>query len=237
MKNFEKNGKGKYIGGEKRTRSFEMDAKDYLKVYLVTDRGLSLGRPIEDVVEQAIRGGVGVVQLREKECPSLEFYEHALKLKKMLSGSGVPLIINDRLDIALAVDADGLHIGQSDLPYPVARRLFGKDKIIGLSTDNYEELVAANAYDVDYVAFQAFATTTKLDAAEGLGVEGLRKAASLTRHPLVAIGGIHLSNAESVAASGVDGIAVVSEIMSAENPKEAAENLRGAFEAGHARLA
>ncbi len=213
-----------------------MDAKEYLKVYLVTDRGLSLGRPIEKVVEESLRGGVSIVQLREKECSSLEFYELALKLKKMLSGTGVPLIINDRLDIALAVDADGLHIGQSDLPYPVARRLLGKDKIIGLSTDNYEELVAANDYDVDYVAFQAFATTTKLDAAEGLGPEGLRKAASLSRHPLVAIGGIHLSNAEAVAASGVDGVAVVSEIMSAKDPKLATENLRWAFESGHAKF-
>lgn len=213
-----------------------MDAKEYLKVYLVTDRGLSLNRPIEKVVEESLRGGVSIVQLREKECSSLEFYELALKLKKRLSGTGVPLIINDRLDIALAVDADGLHIGQSDLPYPVARRLLGKDKIIGLSTDNYEELVAANDYDVDYVAFQAFATTTKLDAAEGLGPEGLRKAASLSRHPLVAIGGIHLSNAEEVAASGVDGLAVVSEIMSAKDPKLATENLRRAFEAGHAKF-
>ncbi len=213
-----------------------MDAKEYLKVYLVTDRRLSLGRPIEDVVEESLRGGVGIVQLREKDCSSLEFYELALKLKKTLSGTGVPLIINDRLDIALAVDADGLHIGQSDLPYPVARRLLGKDKIIGLSTDNYEQLVAANDYDVDYVAFQAFATTTKLDAAEGLGPEGLRKAAALSRHPLVAIGGIHQSNAEDVAASGVDGLAVVSEIMSAKDPKLATENLRRAFETGHAKF-
>ncbi len=213
-----------------------MDAKEYLKVYLVTDRGLSLGRPIEDVVECALHGGASIVQLREKDCSSLEFYELALKLKEVLRGTGVPLIINDRLDIALAVDADGLHIGQSDLPYPVARRLLGKDKIIGLSTDNYEELLAANDFDVDYVAFQAFSTTTKLDAAEGLGTEGLRKAVSLSHHPLVAIGGIHLSNAEDVAASGVDGLAVVSEIMSAENPELATENLRRAFESGHAKF-
>lgn len=213
-----------------------MDAQEYLKVYLVTDRGLSLGRPLEEVVEKSLAGGASVVQLREKDCSSREFYELALRLKEVLRGTGVPLVINDRLDIALAVDADGLHIGQSDLPYPVARRLLGKDKIIGLSTDNYEQLVAANDCDVDYVAFQAFSTTTKLDAVEGLGVEGLRKAKALSRHPLVAIGGIHLSNAAAVASSGVDGLAVVSEIMSAKDPKLATEDLRKAFEEGHSKF-
>ncbi len=213
-----------------------MDAKEYLKVYLVTDRGLSLGRSLEKVVEESLAGGVGIVQLREKDASSREFYELALKLKNVLRKTGVPLVINDRLDIALAVDADGLHIGQSDLPYPVARRLLGKDKIIGLSTDCYEQLVAANDYDVDYVAFQAFSTTTKLDAAEGVGVDGLRKAKALSRHPLVAIGGIHLSNAADVASSGVDGLAVVSEIMSARDPKIATENLRKAFDEGQAKF-
>ncbi len=207
-----------------------MKAADYLKVYLVTDRDLSLGRSLEDVVKQAVAGGVTAVQLREKNCSSREFYQQAVLMKELLRQTGIPLIINDRADIALAVDADGLHIGQSDLPYPEARRLLGKDKIIGLSTDNFEDLAAANAYDVDYVAFQAFATTTKKDAAKGLGPEGLRHALSITRHPLVAIGGIHQSNAEEVVRTGVQGIAVVSEIMSAKDPKAASRQLLRLFD-------
>lgn len=210
-----------------------MDIKDYLKVYLVTDRGLSRGRSVEEVVLKAVRGGATIVQLREKEASTLDFYRLALRVKTALTGTGVPLIINDRVDIALAVDADGVHIGQSDMPYPVTRRLLGYDKIIGLTTDTFEELETANAYNIDYVAFQAYSTTTKPDAVEGFGPEGLKKAVALTNHPLVAIGGIHLDNAETVARTGVDGIAVVSEIMSAENPGLAAENLCRAFEAGH----
>lgn len=208
---------------------------DYLKLYLVTDSGLSLGRPIDKVVERAVAGGVTVVQLREKTASTREFYKLAVRLKDILRGTGVPLIINDRLDIALACDAEGLHIGQSDMPYSVARKILGPEKIIGLSTDTFAELEEANAWDVDYVAVQAYDTQTKADAARPLGPEGMRKARSLTRHPLVAIGGIHLSNAADISAAGADSVAVVSEIMSAKDPEKASADLMAAINSGIAR--
>lgn len=208
---------------------------DYLKLYLVTDSGLSLGRPIDKVVERAVAGGVTVVQLREKTASTREFYKLAVRLKDILRGTGVPLIINDRLDIALACDAEGLHIGQSDMPYSVARKILGPEKIIGLSTDTFSELEEANAWDVDYVAVLAYDTQTKADAARPLGPEGMRKARSLTRHPLVAIGGIHLSNAADISAAGADSVAVVSEIMSAKDPEKASADLMAAINSGIAR--
>ena len=208
---------------------------DYLKLYLVTDSGLSLGRPIDKVVERAVAGGVTVVQLREKTASTREFYKLAVRLKDILRGTGVPLIINDRLDIALACDAEGLHIGQRDMPYSVARKILGPEKIIGLSTDTFAELEEANAWDVDYVAVQAYDTQTKADAARPLGPEGMRKARSLTRHPLVAIGGIHLSNAADISAAGADSVAVVSEIMSAKDPEKASADLMAAINSGIAR--
>ena len=126
--------------------------REDLALYLVTDRGLSLGRDIESVVMQAVRGGVTLVQLREKEIDTREFIALGLRLKAALAGTGVPLLINDRVDVALAVDADGVHIGQSDMPYGIARRLLGHDKIIGLSVETMDEVVQANDLDVDYVA-------------------------------------------------------------------------------------
>lgn len=206
--------------------------KDDLKLYLVTDSTLSLGRPIEDVVACAVKGGVKVVQLREKTASTLDFYNLAVRLKNSLKETGVPLIINDRIDIALAVDADGIHIGQSDMPYDVARKILGKGKIIGLSCDNDEQLLAANNLDVDYVAVQAFGTTTKVDANHPIGLEGVKHARVLTKHPLVAIGGIHLKNAFDVSFAGADGIAVVSEIMSAQDPVKASNALLSEIENG-----
>src|SRR5574344_1269903 len=208
---------------------------DYLKLYLVTDSGLSLGRPIDKVVERAVAGGVTVVQLREKTASTREFYKLAVRLKDILRGTGVPLIINDRLDIALACDAEGLHIGQSDMPYSVARKILGPEKIIGLSTDTFSELEEANAWDVDYVAVLAYDTQTKADAPRPLGPEGMRKPRSLTRHPLVAIGGIHLSNAADISAAGADSVAVVSEIMSAKDPEKASADLMAAINSAIAR--
>ncbi|MFR9166301.1 MAG: thiamine phosphate synthase [Dysgonomonas sp.] len=196
------------------------------KIYLVTDRALSLGRPLEFIVEQAVRGGASIIQLREKECPTREFYNIAIKLKKLLLSYNVPLIINDRIDIALACDADGLHIGQSDMPYPVARRLMGKDKIIGLSVENISQAEEANRLDLDYIGVSpVFGTPTKTDTAQPLGLEGLRQIAAISKHPVVAIGGIHSSNALEIMEAGANTIAVVSEISSAEDPAAAAKNL------------
>ena len=200
--------------------------KEKLKLYLVTDRDLSLGRSLEEVVCKAVAGGVTMVQLREKDAATGEFVELARRLMDVLKPLGVPLIINDRVDVALAVDADGVHIGQSDMSYEDARRLLGPDKIIGLSVENFEDLEAANALDVDYIGISpVYGTPTKTDTAEPFGLEGLRKAVQMSVHPTVAIGGMNATTVGDVMAAGTDGVAVVSAICSAPSPRVAAEEL------------
>lgn len=197
-----------------------------LRLYLVTDRNLSKGRPLEDIVSRAVEGGVSMVQLREKDIPTRDFIGLAMKLKSLLEGSGVPLIINDRIDVALAVGADGVHIGQSDMPYGIARRLMGPDRIIGLSVENMEQVIAANSLDVDYIGISpVFATPTKTDTAAPFGLNGLREAVKLSIHPSVAIGGMNRETAAGVMGCGTDGIAVVSAIVAAEDPQAAAREL------------
>ena len=200
--------------------------KNALKLYLVTDRPLSLGRPIEEIVSEAVAGGVTMVQLREKDCPTGEFVALARRLKALLAPLGVPLVINDRVDVALAVDADGVHIGQSDMPYEDARRLLGRDKIIGLSVENFSDLERANSLDVDYVGISpVYGTPTKSDTAEPFGLEGLRRAVAMSAHPTVAIGGMNAQTIGEVMAAGTDGVAVVSAICSAPSPRKAAQEL------------
>ena len=200
--------------------------KNILKLYLVTDRDLSLGRSLEEVVSEAVEGGVTVVQLREKGTSTGEFIELAFRLKDILKPYNVPLIINDRVDVALAVDAEGLHIGQSDMPYEIARKLLGPDKIIGLSVENMDDILESNKLDVDYVGISpVYGTPTKTDTAEPFGLEGLRRAVELSVHPTVAIGGMNASTIAEVVAAGADGVAVVSAICSAVSPRLAAKDL------------
>ena len=200
--------------------------REDLRLYLVTDSGLSLGRPLEEIVREAVAGGVTMVQLREKEASTREFVELALCLKPVCEAAGVPLIINDRIDVALAVGADGVHIGQSDMPYEVARKLLGPDKIIGLSVENFEDLEVANGLKVDYVGISpVYGTPTKTDTAEPFGLEGLRKAVELSAHPTVAIGGMNASTIGAVMGVGTDGVAVVSAICSAPSPRVASQEL------------
>lgn len=197
-----------------------------LSLYLVTDRSLSLGRPLEYVVEEAVKGGVTMVQLREKDCSSKEFYEQAFALKKCLKPYRIPLIINDRLDIALACDAEGLHIGQKDLPCNIARKLLGKDKIIGLSVESISDVLNVNKSDIDYIGISpVFNTSTKTDTAPPWGLEGVRKISTISSFPKVAIGGVNKTNAAEVIRAGANGISVVSAIMSAEFPREVASGL------------
>ena len=204
------------------------EIKNLLPLYLVTDRGLALGRDIEWVVAEAVKGGVTIVQLREKDIDTREFVALGRRLKSLLTPLGVPLIINDRIDVALAVDADGVHIGQSDMPYGDARRLLGSDKIIGLSAENMAEVEEANAIsDLDYLAISpVFGTATKTDTAAPFGLEGTREAVKRTIHPTVGIGGMNRHTVAEVMACGVDGIAVVSGIVSAQSPREAAAELK-----------
>ena len=197
-----------------------------LKLYLVTNRGLSLGRSLEEVVSEAVAGGVTMVQLREKDTSTGEFIRLACKLSDLLRPLGIPLIINDRVDVALAADADGVHIGQSDMPYEIARKLLGPDKIIGLSVENMNDLLRANELDVDYIGISpVYGTPTKTDTAEPFGLEGLRKAVELSVHPTVAIGGMKARTISDVIAAGADGVAVVSAICSADSPRLAANEL------------
>lgn len=200
--------------------------RNQLRLYLVTDRALADGREIEDIVRESVEGGATMVQLREKDIDTRDFIELALRLKKVLAPYGVPLIINDRVDVALASDADGVHIGQSDMPYSMARRILGPDKIIGLSVENFAQIEEANSLDVDYIGVSpVFATPTKTDTAAPFGLEGLRRAVEMSVHPTVAIGGMNASTAADVISTGTDGIAVVSAIVCAASPRKASEEL------------
>ena len=195
-------------------------------IYLVTDRAACSRRNLEDVVLEAVEGGVSIVQLREKTLDTRTFVETAIRLRKRLHAKGAALIINDRIDVALAAKADGVHIGQTDMPYAMARKLLGKEAVIGLSVESEEQLIAAEALDVDYLGVSAiFPTPTKTDIKRQWGIDGLRRARQLSRHCLVAIGGIHTENAASVFQAGADAIAVVSAVCSAREPRQAAAEL------------
>ncbi len=197
-----------------------------LKLYLVTDRALSLGRDIAWIVEEAVKGGVTMVQLREKDCSTRDFIELATGLKEKLRPFNVPLIINDRIDVALASDADGVHIGQSDMPYHMARKILGKNKIIGLSVETMDQVLEANNLDVDYIGISpVFSTPTKTDTFQPFGLDGVAKVMDISKHPAVAIGGINNSNVKDIFNAGANGVAVVSAICSADNPKTATEEL------------
>jgi thiamine-phosphate pyrophosphorylase len=200
-------------------------------LYLVTDRALSLGRPIEEIVLAAVAGGVTAVQLREKNCSTREIVALARALMQLLTPRGVPLLINDRVDVALAAGADGVHIGQSDMAYRDARALLGARALIGLSVETAEQACEAQLYDCDYLGVgPIFPTTTKSDAAPAWGLDRLAELRKSSRHPLVAIGGIGASNVAMVTAAGADGIAVVSAICSASDPRAAAAQLRMVIE-------
>jgi thiamine-phosphate pyrophosphorylase len=196
-------------------------------VYLVTDRGLCRNRPLRDVVFKAVQGGVSCVQLREKELPTSDFIDDAVAVKKILAPFHVPLIINDRIDVALACGADGVHLGQQDMPYEKARKLMGERAIIGLSVETWEDVENAEKLDVNYIGVSpVFATPTKTDTKEPWGLAGLKKIKVFSRHILVAIGGINASNAKAVTEAGADCLAVVSAVCSADDPAAAAKELK-----------
>lgn len=201
-------------------------------LYLVTDPDLGGGRGLIDVVAGAVRGGVTLVQLRDKRADGRALLEQARALKAVLDPAGVPLLVNDRVDIALAAGAAGCHLGQTDLPAAAARALLGPDAILGVSMDAVEQARAADPADVDYVAYGPFAATaTKADAGPPIGAAGLAAVRRLTALPLVAIGGVHEGNLAGAIAAGADGIAVVSAIMAAGDPEAASRHLRGVIDA------
>lgn len=195
-------------------------------IYLVTDEAACQGRSLGTVVASAARAGAAWVQLREKMAGTRVFLQKALDLKAILKPARIPLIINDRVDIALASQADGVHLGQSDMPYAHARKLLGPKALIGLSVETWEDVEAAQDLDVDYLGVSpVFSTPTKTDTQAPWGLDGLARIRNYSRHPLVAIGGIHASNAEAVLTAGVDSLAVVSAICSARDPFEATQHL------------
>ncbi len=197
-----------------------------LSVYLVTDQPLCQGRDLLQVIAEAVAGGVGLVQLREKHCDTRAFVELARQVKKLLDGLHVPLLINDRVDVALAVNAAGVHLGQTDMHYTDARALLGPDAIIGLSLDTRDQGIAAQDWDLDYLGIgPVFGTRTKADAGPAWGLAVLPELARISRHPIVAIGGITPENAAIPVQAGASGVAVVSAICSAPAPKTAAQAL------------
>jgi len=195
-------------------------------LYLVTDRALCGHRTVEEVVLMALRGGVVCIQLREKDASTRDFVEEAQRIKAIMAPFRALLIINDRIDVALAVGADGVHIGQRDMPCDIARRLMGPHALIGLSVETWEDVQRAGALDVDYLGVSpVFETPTKTDTKGHWGLEGLSRIRAATRRPLVAIGGLNASNAAEVIRAGADSVAVVSAICVADDPYQAAREL------------
>ncbi len=203
-----------------------MKNKTDYTLYLVTDRKIMKAAKLEDAVEKAIRGGCTLVQLREKTASSREFYEMALRIKEITSACHVPLIIDDRVDIMLAAGADGVHVGQSDLPAAEVRRLIGPDKILGVSAGTLEEAIKAEQDGADYLGVGAmFATPTKPDA-DVTTAEELRRIRNHVGIPIVVIGGINEKTAPLFKGTGIDGLAVVSAILAADDEEKAAGRLK-----------
>ena len=202
------------------------------ELYLVSDRAVLKDRDFIGSLEEAIKGGVSVIQLREKDASSLEFYELALMVKELTNKFRIPLIINDRLDIALAVDADGLHVGQGDLPAKVARDILGKDKILGVSTATLKEAQLAIAEGADYIGVGAlFPTDTKTDT-RSVSLQQLKHIKENVSVPVVGIGGINEANIKSVFETGIDGVAVVSAILGKPDIKAASSSLMTLIKSG-----
>src|ERR1035437_5654362 len=178
--------------------------------------------------------GVAYMQLREKDVSTRSFVGEAKRVKKLLEPYKVPLIINDRVDVALACGAEGVHIGQEDMPCAIARKLMGPKAIIGLSVEDWGDVEESQKLDVDYIGVSpVFPTPTKTDTKGAWGLSGLAKIKAFSRHPLVAIGGINESNAREVIAAGADCIAVVSAICAAPDPAAATRNLKSIIDAVH----
>jgi thiamine-phosphate pyrophosphorylase len=199
---------------------------DY-SLYLVTDRALSLGRSNFEVIQAAVEGGVTLVQLREKEATTREFYQEGLKIRAYLKARDIHLIINDRVDMALALDAEGVHLGQEDMPIDVARKILGPKKIIGASVFTLKEAKIAETLGADYLGLSPILVTeTKPELIKHIGIEGIPPLKKAVQIPVVGIGSMRASNAYEAVKAGLDGVAVVSAICSREDPRAAAEAIK-----------
>lgn len=201
-----------------------------LSLYLVTNNSEDEEKFL-NIIEESLKGGVSVVQLREKKAETLDFYNLALKVKEITQKYNVPLIINDRIDIALAIDADGVHVGQSDMPAKTARSMIGEDKILGVSAANIKEAKKAQRDSADYIGVGAVYPTNTKDDATSVPKKELKEIVKSVDIPVVAIGGITQENAHELNDCEIDGLSVVSAIMEAENPKIASKNLLKEFKA------
>lgn len=196
-----------------------------LLLYLVTDASLHK-LPFFEALENALKGGGTLVQLREKDISTRAFIEKAFKTKNICTKYDVPLIINDRIDIALAVEAAGVHLGQDDMPLKYARALLGPNKIIGISANSVEEALEAEENGADYIgAAPIWSTQTKTDTEPPLGLAGLREICAAVKIPVAGIGGINAANAGQVIENGADGAAIVSYIFNADDPRKRAKEV------------
>lgn len=206
-----------------------MKSKIDYSLYLCTDRSIMSDTSIEECVEKSLKGGVSVVQIREKDCPGKEFLQIAKSVKEITRRYGVPLIINDRVDVAIAVGADGVHVGQDDLPCAIVRSMVGEDMIIGVSASSLTEALKAQQDGADYIGVGAmFATDTKTDA-KVVSMEELDRIRREVSIPIVVIGGINKTTLPDFIGKGIDGIAVVSAIVSQNDVECAARELKSMF--------
>ncbi|HHP50956.1 MAG TPA: thiamine phosphate synthase [Moorella mulderi] len=199
---------------------------DLWDLYVIITTQWGRGRETLELVRQALQGGATVIQLREKDWPGRRLVEVGQKIRELTWEAGALFIVNDRIDVALAVEADGAHVGQEDIPPSLARKILGKHKILGVSAGTVEEASEAWRDGADYLGVGSiFPTLTKKDAGEPIGLEGLRAIRRAVPLPLVAIGGIKQENVEEVIRAGADGVAVISAVLAAEDVKEAASRL------------
>jgi len=213
-----------------------MKSAPNLSVYLITDPQLCAARGLVETVLAAVRGGATVVQLRDKGAPDAVLIEQGRALKQALAGSGVPLIVNDRIAVAAAIGADGVHVGQSDAAAHLARAVLGPDVFVGLSIQTIEHAAAVDPAVVDHVGVgPVFATTTKPDHAEPLGIEGLARVCAASPVPAVAIGGLGLGHVGAVLGAGAEGLALVSALCAAPDPEQAARAFSDAARAARAK--
>jgi len=201
--------------------------KNDLRLYLCLGSDFLEGRNLPEIIEEAIAGGVTMVQIREKNISAREFYDITCTVLDITKNRKVPLVVNDRLDIALAAGADGLHIGQSDMPLKAVRKIAGGRLFVGVSAGNWEEAIVAEKDGADYLGAGAvFPTASKTDTGEAIGLEQLAKICAAVKIPVIGIGGIGSSNAAQVMKTGTAGIAVISAILSQKDIKAAAENIK-----------
>ncbi|MBI3744141.1 MAG: thiamine phosphate synthase [Chloroflexi bacterium] len=202
-------------------------ARDF-GLYVITDPGLSRGHSHREVVEAAVRGGATVIQLRDKQASTLDIYRLAVDLRDVCHRAGALLIINDRVDVAIAANTDGVHLGQDDLPAPAARKLLGPDKVLGVSVENPVHAIQAERDGADYVALGPIyeARGSKSDAGPPVGPEAIAAIRKATRLPVVAIGGIKHNHIAEVFLVGASGVAVISAIVAADNIERATHDMR-----------